>query len=98
MNQAVEATVTGQELFVFSLAHTDALAKLLIENDIITQEEFLAKIAKDRAAYQKMRIQCLDESRPAFLVNLSVAVLVCRSLAVILCGLMVSSGHACHTI
>jgi len=39
-----ETTVTLEELLVSSLAQTDALAKLLIEKDIITQQEFSAKI------------------------------------------------------
>jgi len=33
---------------------TDALAKLLIEKGIITQQEFLAKISEERATYQAM--------------------------------------------
>ena len=37
-----------------SLAQTDALAKLLIEKGIITQQEFLAKILEERATYQAM--------------------------------------------
>ena len=43
-----------QELLVSSLAQTDALAKLLIEKGIITQPEFLAKIAEERTTYQRM--------------------------------------------
>jgi len=46
--------VTMQELLVSSLAQTDALAKLLIEKGIITQQEFLAKILEERATYQAM--------------------------------------------
>jgi hypothetical protein len=42
-----------QELLVSSLAQTDALAKLLIEKGLITQEEFLQKISEERATYQK---------------------------------------------
>ncbi len=34
-------TVTLQELLVTSLAQTDAVAKLLIEKSIFTQDEFL---------------------------------------------------------
>jgi hypothetical protein len=37
-----------------SLAQTDALAKLLIEKRIITQQEFLTKISEERATYQAM--------------------------------------------
>ncbi len=46
--------VTMEELFVSSLAQTDALAKLLIEKGIITQEEFMRKISEERATYQKL--------------------------------------------
>ena len=46
--------VTLQELLVSSLAQSDALSKLLIEKGIITQQEFLAKIAEERATYQRM--------------------------------------------
>ena len=47
-------TVGVTELLVSSLAQTDALAKLLIEKGVITQAEFLAKIADERATYQQM--------------------------------------------
>ena len=50
----VESTVTREELLVSSLAQTDALAKLLIEKGIITQQEFSAKISEERATYQAM--------------------------------------------
>ena len=50
----VESTVTREELLVSSLAQTDALAKLLIEKGIITQQEFVAKISEERATYQSM--------------------------------------------
>ena len=46
--------VTMQELLVSNLAQTDALAKLLIEKGIITQEEFMRKISEERATYQKI--------------------------------------------
>jgi hypothetical protein len=49
-----ETTVTLEELLVSSLAQTDALAKVLIEKGIITQQEFLAKILEERATYQAM--------------------------------------------
>ena len=49
-----QAPVTTQELLISSLAQTDALAKLLIEKGIITQQEFLAKISEERATYQRM--------------------------------------------
>ncbi len=44
--------VTLQEVLVTSLAQTDAVAKLLIEKGVITQDEFLAKIKAERATYQ----------------------------------------------
>ena len=50
----VESTVTREELLVSSLAQTDALAKLLIEKGIITQQEFSAKNLEERATYQAM--------------------------------------------
>jgi hypothetical protein len=46
-------SVTIQELLVSSLTQTDALAKLLIDKGVITQQEFLAKIADERAVYQR---------------------------------------------
>ena len=51
---ANQAPVTNQELLISSLAQTDALAKLLIEKSIISQQEFLAKISEERATYQRM--------------------------------------------
>ncbi len=47
-------TVTLQELVVSSLAQTDAVAKLLIEKGLITQDEFMEKIKAERATYQVM--------------------------------------------
>jgi hypothetical protein len=46
--------VTIEELLVSSLAQTDALAKLLIEKGLITQEEFMQKISEERATYQNL--------------------------------------------
>ena len=46
--------VTMQELLVFSLAQTDALARLLIEKGLITREEFMQKLSEERATYQKL--------------------------------------------
>ncbi len=45
-------TVTLQKLVVSSLAQTDAVAKLLIEKGVITQDEFLEKLKAERATYQ----------------------------------------------
>lgn len=53
-NSEKQEPVTIQELLISSLAQTDALAKLLIEKGIITQQEFLQKIAEERATYQRM--------------------------------------------
>jgi hypothetical protein len=47
-------TVTFEELLVSSLAQTDALAKLLIEKGVISQAEFVEKIAAERATYQRI--------------------------------------------
>jgi len=41
-------------LLVSSLAQTDALAKLLINKGLITQEEFMHTISEERAMYQKL--------------------------------------------
>jgi hypothetical protein len=49
-----QSPVTIHELLVSSLAQTDALAKLLIEKGVISKQEFLAKIAEERATYQRM--------------------------------------------
>jgi hypothetical protein len=40
--------VTLEELLVSSLAQTDALAKLFIEQGLITREEFMQKISAER--------------------------------------------------
>jgi len=47
-------TVSLQELVVSSLAETDAVAKLLIEKGVFTQDEFMEKIKAERATYQAM--------------------------------------------
>jgi len=49
-----QAPVTIQELLVTTLATSDALAKLLIDKGLITQAEFVAKLAEERAVYQRM--------------------------------------------
>jgi hypothetical protein len=36
------------KLVISSLAQTDALTKLLIENGLITREEFMEKISEER--------------------------------------------------
>jgi hypothetical protein len=46
--------VTIQELLIPSLAQTDVLTKLLIDEGIITQQEFLAKIGEERTTYHKL--------------------------------------------
>jgi len=47
-------TVTIQELLITSLAQTHAVAKLLIEKGVFTQNEFMEKIKVERATYQAM--------------------------------------------
>ncbi|HEY6368153.1 MAG TPA: hypothetical protein VI585_25515 [Candidatus Binatia bacterium] len=54
MAESDKRPVTMAELLVSSLAQTDALAKLLIEKDLITQEEFMRKLSEERATYQKL--------------------------------------------
>ena len=49
-----QETVSLRELMVSSFAQNDALAKLLIEKGVITKQEFLQKVAEERATYQKM--------------------------------------------
>ena len=44
-------TTTMQELLVTTFATADALAKLLIEKGLITQEEFSKKLSDERATY-----------------------------------------------
>ncbi len=46
--------VTLQELVVSSLAQTDALCKLLIQKGLITEAEFMEKLAAERASYQAL--------------------------------------------
>jgi hypothetical protein len=46
--------VNLQELIVSSLAMADALAKLLIEKGLITQEEFMGRLSEERTTYQKL--------------------------------------------
>jgi hypothetical protein len=50
---AQKQKVTIQELLVSSPGQTNALAKLLIEKNVITQHEFL-EIREERATYQRM--------------------------------------------
>jgi hypothetical protein len=54
MAESDKTPVTMEELLVWSLAQTDALAKLLIEKGLITREEFMQKISEERATYQKL--------------------------------------------
>jgi len=46
--------VTIRELLVSTLAQGDALAKLLIEKKLISRDEYMEKLATERAAYQKL--------------------------------------------
>ena len=47
-------TTNPHELLVTTFATADALAKLLIEKGVITQEEFMEKVSAERAIYQKL--------------------------------------------
>jgi len=49
-----KGTVTTEELIISSLAQTDAVAKLLIEKGVFTQNDFMEKIKAERATYQAM--------------------------------------------
>lgn len=49
-----QGTVTLEELLVSSLAQSNALAKLLIEKGLITEAEFMGKLAAERATYQAL--------------------------------------------
>jgi hypothetical protein len=53
MTEPDKRPVTLEELLVSSVAQADALAKLLIETRLITREEFMQRIAGERATYQK---------------------------------------------
>ena len=44
-----QGTVTFRELLISNNAQTDVLAKLFIEKGIVTQKEFLAKVAEERS-------------------------------------------------
>jgi hypothetical protein len=55
--------VTLEELLVSRLAQTDALAKLLIEKGLITQDEFMRKLSEERATYQKLSVHTTQSRR-----------------------------------
>jgi len=55
-----QGVVTMQEMVVSSLAQSDALAKLLIEKGLITNDEFMQKLSDERAVYQAMLRQKLS--------------------------------------
>jgi hypothetical protein len=48
------SAVTREHLVISRLAQTAALARHLIENGIITQQEFFDKVAEERAVYQRV--------------------------------------------
>ena len=54
MDTQKNSTTNLTELVASSLAMADAVAKLLIEKGIITQQEFLQKVLEERATYQRM--------------------------------------------
>ncbi len=49
-----------QELLVSSLAHADALTKLLIEKGLIIEAEFMQKLSAERAGIR----QCCKRGHP----------------------------------
>ena len=51
---SIQSPVTIHELLISSLAQTDALAKLLIEKELITREEFMQKISEERVTYKRL--------------------------------------------
>ncbi len=51
---ARQGTITLEEIIVSRRAQTDAVANLLIEKGVITQDEFMEKIKAERATYQAM--------------------------------------------
>ena len=54
MAESGKRPVTMEELLVSSLGQTDRLAKLLIDQGLITRDEFTQKISEERATYQKL--------------------------------------------
>ena len=56
-----QARVTMQELLVSSLVQADALAKLSIDNGVITREEFMKKLSAERAVYQRLIAEADEE-------------------------------------
>lgn len=53
-------TATLEELVISSLATADAAVKLLIEKGLITEAEFLGKLAEERASY----LEVLRKTQP----------------------------------
>jgi hypothetical protein len=47
-----QGAVTIEELLVSSLATADALAKVLIEKELITKDEFMQKLSDERVGSQ----------------------------------------------
>jgi len=43
-----------EELVIASLAQADALSKLLIEKELITEAEFMKRLSAERAGFQGM--------------------------------------------
>ncbi len=52
--QEPSSAVILQELLVTSLPQSDAVAKLLMEKGVFTQDEFMEKIRAERATVQAM--------------------------------------------
>ncbi len=49
-----QGVMTMQQLLVSSLATANALAKLLIEKGLISEDEFAQNLSAERAVYQEM--------------------------------------------
>jgi len=47
-------TAATQELIISTLATSDAVAKLLIEKGLITEEEFLQRLWQGRVTYERL--------------------------------------------
>jgi len=47
-------SVTLEELVISSLATSDAIAKLLIARGVISQDELMEQLSRERATYQAM--------------------------------------------
>jgi hypothetical protein len=51
---SVQNIATLEELLVLGLAKADALAKLLFEKNLVTQDEYERKLGSEKAMYQAL--------------------------------------------